>query len=429
MNQQKPLSLTMNEARALMVIAQKLDVAPTSPVSSQDIQALIEHLGAVQIDAITVVKPSQYLVLWSRLGTYAPELLDELLFPGRQIFEYWSHAASIVPMQAYRYYRPYMLQTPQHHQWGSIRPWMEQNEATIQNVLAFLQEHGPLASSEFALDKQKTQKSEAVASEHASWNWYGDKETRRALQVLWTRGDIMIYQRRRGKKVYDVHERILREAFAHTVPSDDELPGTEEIFRYFVCQTIAALGVVTPSWLEGYFSLAALQPLLKARRACIAATLRELALAKEVIEVTGVDLHEPTYIASSLLPELESIRTGRQMTRTALLSPFDNLIWDRNRTRQVFAYDVSFEAYKKREQRQYGYYCLAILHHGQLVGRLDPKFFTKEKRLEVQSLHFEPSIVLDEALITGVNLVIKELATFLGATSIQLSNTDDHVLQ
>src|SRR5690348_17721275 len=118
--------LTRAEARGLMLSAQGLWDAPQQPAGIEDVYAMIERLGVVQIDTISVVERTQYLVLWSRLGAYDPTLLDQLLYPQRRIFEYWSHAASIIPMSEYRYYRHKMLGHAQH-MWKGDREWLEGN--------------------------------------------------------------------------------------------------------------------------------------------------------------------------------------------------------------------------------------------------------------------------------------------------------------
>src|SRR5262249_274573 len=134
------------------------------------VRGVIEQLGVVQIDTINVVRRSQYLVLWSRLGAYDDSLLDDLLSPHRAVFEYWSHAASIVPMSDYHYYRANMLRFAEGRLWPNLRQWKDENPEVIAQVLDAIRERGPLASADFDRDPN--------AKRTYAWDWYGPKDSR-----------------------------------------------------------------------------------------------------------------------------------------------------------------------------------------------------------------------------------------------------------
>jgi uncharacterized protein YcaQ len=401
----RALRLDLAAARGLMLAAQGLLDPPPGATDGAAVRATIERLGAVQLDAINVVARSPYLVLWSRLGPYDPAALDEALHPRRHVFEYWSHAASIVPMAEYAYYRPRMLAYRQH-MWRGLREWTEANPTVLGSVLATVRERGPLASADF----ERPQGGRRAAP----WDWYGPKETRRALEALWTMGELMIHSRRRGQKVYDLRERVLAEAFGGDAPRDDALPSTAVRLRHFAARTVAALGVVTPSWLRDYFRL----PSMGTRGA--ATLLDELAGEGVVVPATVDGLAEPAYVARERLADLERVRGGAAGARTTLLSPFDSLIWDRARARALFDYQVCFEAYVVPHKRQFGYYCLAILHRGRLVGRLDPKLErgVDGRWLSVQAIHLEPGVTADDALVSGLAGALRDLAAFLGTSEV-----------
>ena len=129
---------------------------------------------------------------------------------------------------------------------------------------------------------------------------------------------------------------------------------------------------------------------------------------------------EPAYMHAASLPILERLRQGERPERTTLLSPFDSLIWDRSRARELFDYEVSFEAYVPPPKRRYGYYCLAILHHGRLVGRLDPKADRARKRLLVRALHLEPNTIVDNVLLEGLAGTLRDLARFLRLETVRI---------
>ncbi|HEX9037411.1 MAG TPA: crosslink repair DNA glycosylase YcaQ family protein [Ktedonobacterales bacterium] len=424
------LALTLDEACGVMLAAQRLDAPgdwfpPGNAATADDLAALIETLGVVQIDTISVAARSQYLVLWARLGAYQRHLLDQLLHPNRAIFEYWSHAASILPMADYRWYRQDMLAATERHMWEGVRDWMERNPTIIAQTLERIRAQGPMASADFERPDDG-RRAEA-------WDWFGVKESRRALDVLWTNGDIMVHSRRAGQKVYDTRERVLAEAFAalgEPAPDDDALPDAQARLDYFAHRTVRALGVVTPSWLWDYFRLREYDMLAhpeargSGRNARATGMLEAMARAGTLVPAAIEGIPEPAWVAVESLDALQRLRAGATPGRTTLLSPFDSLIWHRARAQALFNYEVAFEAYIVPEKRRYGYYCLAILHRGRLVGRLDPKMDRKEHRLIARALYLEPGVKPSADLLDGIASALRDLAAFLGATTIAVEKTE-----
>jgi uncharacterized protein YcaQ len=420
--------LSLDEARGVMLAAQGLLDPPPSNPGIDDVHALIERLGVLQIDTINVVRRTQYLVLWSRLGAYDDALLDEVLYPRRLTFEYWSHAASIVPMSDYPHYRAAMLRATDGALWGEYRHWRDEHPDVIQRTLEAIRERGPLGSADFERP--------ANATRTKPWDWYGPKESRVALDVLWMTGEIMVHSRRAGQKVYDLRERVLAEAQSATIPADDDLPAPEESLTHFVRRTASALGIVTPAWLWDYFRLRHYKLLpsgngdgrAPATRAAAKQALDTLTREGEVIPVTVEGLPERAYLAVERLDDLERIRSGAAHERTTLLSPFDSLIWDRLRARQLFGHEVVFEAYVVPAKRRYGYYSLAILHRGQIVGRLDPKMDRATGQLLVRGVYLEQGVEVDAALLDGLAETLRDLARFLGATSVTVERSEPAAL-
>jgi uncharacterized protein YcaQ len=405
------LELTRREAGLLMQAAQGLLDPPRGPAGLADLRATVDRLGAVQIDTISVVQRSQYLVLWSRLGSYDPSLLDRLLHPERATFEYWGHAASILPMADYAYFRPRMVRH-RDHMWVGLVRWMEANPTLLADTLARVREQGPLSSAQFECPPD--------AKRHGPWDWYGPKASRRALEALYTMGELMVHSRRGGQKLYDLRERVLAEAFPDGAPSDDGLPPEDERRRHFAVRTLAALGVVTPGWLHDYFRLA---PSGK-RRAEATALLEALVARGRAVTAAVEGLREPAYVAAERLADLERLRGGGDAPRTTLLSPFDSLIWHRERARALFDYEVCFEAYVVPEKRRYGYYCLAILHRGRIVGRADLKSDRAAGQLRARGLWLEPGVEVDGGLVGGLAGALKDLARFVGLGAVALERAE-----
>ena len=371
---------------------------------------------------ISVVARSQYLVLWSRLGAYERGLLDGLLHPGRAIFEYWSHAASILPMSDYQWYREDMRLAHERHMWGGVREWMVGNPTIITDTLERVRSNGPMASADFERpdDGRRVQ----------AWDWFGPKDSRRALDVLWTAGDLMVHSRRAGQKVYDLRERVLAEAFGEAAPDDSALPSAQERLNYFARRTVRALGVVTPSWLWDYFRMREYDTLAhpdaqgRNPRARAVALLEAMAREGLVVPATVEGLGEPAWVAAESLPALERLRGGAAPERTTLLTPFDSLIWDRARARALFGYEVCFEAYVVPEKRRYGYYCLAILHRGRLVAAWTPRWTAKNAASPSARSTWSPACGADAALLDGLAGALRDLAAFLGATTITVERTE-----
>ena len=391
------LALTLEEARGLALAAQRLDAPgawapPGAATVAEDVAGLIETLGVVQIDTISVVARSQYLVRGAARSRTSAGCSTRCCIPGGRSSSTRSHAASILPMSDYQWYREDMRLAHERHMWGSVREWMVGNPTIIADTLERAASNGPMASADFERpdDGRRVQ----------AWDWFGPKDSRRALDVLWTTGDLMVHSRRAGQKVYDVRERVLAEAFGEAAPDDSTLPSAQERLNYFARRTVRALGVITPSWLWDYFRMREYDTLAhpdaqgRNPRARAVALLEAMAREGLVVPATVEGLAEPAYLAPETpLADLARLRAGATPARTTLLSPFDSLIWDRARARALFGYEVCFEAYVVPEKRRYGYYCLAILHRGRLVGRLDPKFERRgERRLIVRALHLEPGV-------------------------------------
>jgi len=408
------LKLSLEEARGLMLSAQGLlDPPPVAP-GPTDLEQLVDRLGVVQLDAINVVCRTQYLVPWSRLGVYRRSDFDSLLSPRRTIFEYWSHAASIVPMTEYRYYRPRMIAAGERIR-RDYADWLEQNPGVLERTLDSIRELGPRTSAEFERGPGEKRT--------GPWDWYGPKASRRALEMLWTSGDLMIHSRRAGQKTYDVRERVLAEG-QEAPPNDDDLPTSEEVTHRLVGRTLQALGVVTLSWTADYFRLPAPTSGARSRAAVVAPVFKDLVERGEAAPASIEGIAEPAYVDPRRMEDLQRLRSGLTPERTTLVSPFDSLIWHRPRARVLFGYEVCFEAYVVPEKRRYGYYCIAILHRGALVGRVDVRMARDEGALHARALYLEPGVEPTPVLTQDVAGSLLDLAAFLGAERVVVGRSE-----
>jgi uncharacterized protein len=399
-------SISLCEARLLALAAQRLDVVPRPPAPADKtaILEMIRTLGCVQLDTISVVARSHETVLWSRLGHYDPALIGDLYDPDALINEYWAHAAAIVPFETLHYFRRRMARyrDPASDVYLAWAPDHDLNDS----VLATIRERGPLPSRAFERPD---------GPPAAAWSWWGGKPASKALDYLWTCGELTIFKRDGFQRVYELMDRRHPEFHAQPLPSE------EEQRRFFVSRSLAALGIATPKWVADYFRTGgrAHVPLRET-----AAELAALETAGLAVPIAIPNLTEPAWLDSSLLPLLIEIRAGRVApTRTVLLSPFDNLIWHRDRTLSLFGFDYRLESYTPAPKRRYGYYTLPILHRGQLVGRLDPSYDRKRRVLTIKAIHLEPGVPVTRQLANDLTVSLREYSAFLGAGHMDVVST------
>lgn len=385
-----PLTLTPGAIRALLLAVQGLD-RPLEHTATQDsVLATIRRMKALQIDTIHVVARSPYLVLWSRLGAYAPRWLTDLLAE-RAIFEYWSHEACFLPIEDYPVYRSLMLagKTRSH---AYARRWLQENQAIAAALIDHIRANGPVRSSDFARTDGETS---------GWWNW---KVEKMALEMLFIVGDLMIDRRENFQRVYDLRERVLPEW------DDSRTPDVEAAQRTLTLAAAQALGAAPAHWLADYFRTS------KAETARIAAALAaEGALTTARVE----GWRDPVYIHPDNLPLAQAAAAGAlRSTVTTLLSPFDPVVWDRRRALELFGFDYRIECYTPAPKRRYGYFTLPILHRGALVGRLDPKAHRKDGVFEVKALYLEPGVEPDEELATGLAAALRSCAAWHGTPEV-----------
>jgi uncharacterized protein len=372
-------SLSLPEAQRIAVRAQALDQSP-GIATKADVLATVRRLGCVQIDTIHVVARSAYFVLWSRLGAYDPRWLDELLYPDRLVFEYWAHAASIIPIEHWLLFRSRMLEFARRET-GWWTEWQADNDDVLRHVIAEIRSRGPLGAADFA-----------APADHQGGGWWEWKPAKRALDALWSSGELMIERRVNFHRRYELRERLLPDW------NDAQLPPENERRRRLAELALRAMGIATPRQLADYF---------RQKQAGLAETLETFAeegIAQRV-QVEGwpvpAYVHRDAWDAEDRAPE-----------HSALLSPFDNLIWDRDRTRALWGFDYTIECYVPEPKRRYGYLVLPILRRGALVGRLDAKAERKAGVFRVKALYIEPGVPLDEALLQDVANAIRSCAAW-----------------
>jgi uncharacterized protein YcaQ len=411
-------ALTLPAVTSLFLHRQHLARPRALALTPRRLVRFAEDVGGIQMDSINVLERAHYLAVWSRFGAYDRAALDRLVYRRRLLFEYWAHAACLVPASMLPWWRRAMLDyRVRHTGWSG---WLRRNGKVLTSVKAAVLANGPMGNADF----------EGRRPAGRSAGWWDWKPVQHALHYLWMSGGLTVHSRLHFHKRFDLIERALPGVLGIDTVS------SEEFLRWHVERSLHAMGAATDTDLSRYLTFPKFAP--GARRAAIRAMLAR----GEVTEVQ-VEGSAARWLALTRdLPLLTRARRPEPASRgTTLLSPFDSLLWYRDRVARLFGFDYRIEVYTPGPQRVHGYYTLPILHHGRLIGRLDAKTHRAERRLEVRHAHFEdwfaagtpaPTGVValdqDEAL-AGVVQALRSLAVFVGAGTVVLRRVTPHRLR
>jgi uncharacterized protein YcaQ len=384
-------TLTIAAARALHLAAQGMLQPRRARATREDVLATIRRMGILQIDTISVVARSPYLVLWSRLGDYDPCWLDTLLEEGK-LFEYWAHEACFIPIEDYGLYRHRMVD-PGSLGWKYAAGFLRAHPEVVERVLSHIREHGPVRSADFE------------RTDGQAGGWWAWKPEKRSLEVLFTSGKLMIARRKGFQRVYDLAERVL--------PGwdDSRMPSVEATRRAFALRAVQALGLAKAAWVPDYH-----------RTKPPHADLHALADAGLLLRARVEGWREPVFVHPDNAALLERAAAGvLAPTVTSLLSPFDPIVWDRRRALELFGFDYRLECYTPAEKRRYGYFTLPILRRGALVGRVDAKAHRKAGIFELKSLTLEPGVRISARLAEDIAAAVRRCARWHGCTQVTLA--------
>jgi uncharacterized protein len=382
----------LRTARRLAVARQRL--AGDRP---EGILETVRDLRCLQLDPTSAVARSHLLVLWSRLGAYDPSDVDRLLWKERRLFQYWAHAASLVLTEDLPLHRLFMRKFATG---GSafaqrVRGWMAANDAFRRALLAELEERGPLRVRDFKV---------RAPVPWESTGWTAGRDVDRMLQFLFFRGDVLVAGRAGNEKLWDLAERVL----SPDAPEEDL--GEGEVVRRAAQLSLRALGVATRTEITRHFT--------RSRYPGLAGVLAQLKDEGRVVPVEVEGLPGERFVHADDLLLLDRIEAGDWDGRTTLLSPFDNLICDRDRTESLFGFRFRLEIYVPKAKREFGFFVMPVLDGDRLVGRVDPAFDRRSRTLTINALHWEPDARRTKALERRVRRAIEELGRFLSASEI-----------
>jgi len=375
--------------------AQLLDGRRKFPRGREGVARMIETLGYVQIDTIAVVERAHHHTIWNRRRDYRPEMLHDLQAKDRRVFEYWGHALSLLPTADYRFYLPRMKAAyDPNTKWEKDRD--KKYGKFMKPILERIRTEGPLGSRDFENPPRGKRP-----------KFWGPSPMKYALDMLWSRGDLMITERRKFGRIYDLTERVL------PPDVDTRMPTTDEVGRFFVRRALQAFGLAQEAEIDDHIRATDKETLREA--------LRELVANGDVVEVSIRELDNGTYYA---FPEtIETVGKLRRKTpRLHLLSPFDNFVIQRARIKKLFNFDYTIECYVPAPKRKHGYFVLPILWDERLVGRLDPKADRKTKTLQVKRLVLEDDFSPNDAFLEGLAAGLRDFAGFNGCESIAVES-------
>jgi uncharacterized protein YcaQ len=387
-----PATLTAAQARRIALAAQGFGQARPDAPSRSHFRKVPDRLGVIQIDSVNVVTRTHYLPGFSRIGAYGRETLeDEAWGKKRSLFEYWGHEASLMPLALQPLFRWRMQRAEAGDGiWGGIASFARQRRDYIETILAEIEKRDGVTGGDFATGPR---------GQPGWWSW---SEGKRALEWLFWTGVITTKTRRGFERVYDLTERALPAAI-NALPT----PTEEDAQRQLVALSARAMGIATASDLRDYFRLP-----LEASRARIA----ELVETGDLVPVQVQGWPKIAYLDPAA-------KIPRRITARALLSPFDNLIWFRERTERLFGVRIRLEIYTPAHKREHGYYVLPFLEGESITARVDLKAERKAGILQVQAAWREPHATPETPVALAEELRL--MAGWLGLQRVEVAGRGD----
>ncbi len=409
---QAPAAYPLKAARALALHAQGLaePLRRGFRADVEDIHSAVERVGWVQIDTLQVVNRAQYVTLWSRLGAYDTDLLDRLIFDGgsasadngRRLFEYWAHAACIIPLTEYRNVMPLMRRRGQgrggwHRRWAAD----PNNRKLVGATLSRIEAEGAGRPADFRTEKK---------APGSWWNWDCAKMS---LEYLYDIGELAISNRVNFQRIYDIRDRVLPDWVDRNEPTE------EDALKRLLEISLRALGACEPAQVGDYFHMKRTEA-----KPLVNSLISEGAFVR--IEATLADrqAHE-LLIHRDNLPLLQKAADGgMEARRTTFLNPFDSLFWARGRDMAFWKFHQMLECYKRAPDRIWGYFCLPILDRDRLVGRFDPKVERRAGVMRLKRLYLEDGVMPSARLAASTARAMKDFMRFHSASDLVIEHSD-----
>ncbi|HSI33400.1 MAG: winged helix-turn-helix domain-containing protein [Phycisphaerae bacterium] len=394
-----PLVISAAVARRLLLSGQGLARPLTGAAvdTPGELLAMIESMGFVQIDTINTVDRAHHLILAARSPGYRRKTLAHLLETSRQLFEHWTHDASIIPTRWFAHWRP-RFERYRAAQWHR-QQMGEDADRVVRRVLSRVRNEGPLMSKDF----------EGTGERHPR-AWWGWKPNKVALDYLWRIGKLHVVARREFHKVYDLTERAVPACHAAKRPREAE-------HVEWACRSaLERLGTATVREISQFWRAISVQK----AKGWVERAARAGAVMPVVVE--SADGSRP--VAAYALADLPERITALADTPTGmrLLAPFDPILRDRARAKRLFNFDFRFEGFVPAAQRKHGYYVMAALEGDQLVGRADPKFDRTAGVLRVRDVRWEAGVRATRQRLAAFGSAAEDLARWIGAVDVEVDH-------
>jgi uncharacterized protein YcaQ len=386
--------ITNPQARRIALAAQGFtDPLPRGNVDARHVRRVIGRTGLLQIDSVNVFARAHLMPAFSRLGPWPTELLDDVAFKRRELFEYWGHEASMLPVALHPLLRWRMARAEALEEgWGGPLRVFQERPEFVQSLLQRIEDEGPSGAGALR---------DAPRGKGAWWGW---DDVKRGLEYLFWSGRVTTARRTNGfERLYDLTERVIPETVL-AIPT----PTREDAQRELIRISARAHGVATEKDLRDYFRLR----VDEARTA-----VQSLVEDGGLIPIAVDGWRDQAYLS----PEASA---PRRVRRSALLSPFDPLVWERTRTSRMFGVDYRIEIYVPAHKRVYGYYCLLFLHDEALRARVDLKADRKAGVLRVLAAWREPEAVAGETA-EALAQELRRAAEWQGLSGIVVEDRGD----
>ena len=369
------------------------DRAPRGNVDRRHLRRVMGRMRVLQLDSIPVVIRTQYLPFHSRLGPYRPALLDRVAYRDDEWFEAWAHEASLLPVESEPLFRWMKARVREGYTWKWLAEFAAREPGYVQSVLDEVRERGTVAAGE--LSDPRPVKGQG--------GWGNRSHGAKALDWLFRTGDLGVRRRGNFEKHFSPLEHIVPDAVLAT-----PTPAVDEALRALSLQAVRALGVGTAADVADYFRL----PIRDVRRA-----LAELVEAGDVVNATVRGWKHAGFADPAAA-------TPRKFDRATVLSPFDPVVWNRDRAQRLFDFEYKIEIYVPEAKRRWGYYVLPVLVDGHLVARLDVKTDREHGVLRIKASHAEHGHK-DPRIAERVAGAVRDLARFVGTESVTVERRGD----
>ncbi len=389
------MRITKKEARLYLLAYQYL-LPDKQLVGKEGILTYINRVGSIQFDPLMVIDTNPHLVLQSRIKDYQRDDLPELLYKDRKLIDDWDKNQCIYQIDDWPYFKRF-----RNHGLDYYRN-IDVNEEDIKRIKSQIKEKGPLSSLDFEDDKK------------IDWFFGETKISRLLLEKMYYNGEIAIHHKEGVRKYYDLVENVIpRDIYIREEPNKND----QDFYNWIIERRIGSIGLLWNKASDAYLGISNLSSKYRNE------AFKQLADHKKIMELEIEDIEQPLYIRSKDLPVLNNILNGiSYKPKVSFIAPLDNLLWDRKLIKELFNFEYTWEVYKPKAERIYGYYVMPILYDDEFIGRIEPVFDKKSRTLNIINLWFEKEVTITKELSKKIDEALKEFANYLHAEKINMKN-------